>query len=207
MPSRLLQNAHDVVAVGEGAHFLPRCGDLDLVAFGVAEDEKGVGGEDAGKAFVVERELSEGGGAAVDILFAVGRVGENEIELVAGGGELDESGEDVLHADGENFRTVADALGVAADEVGVAVGFLNADGGLAAAAEGLEAEGAGAAEQLEDAGAEDAFAEAVEDGLLDAVGSGAHVEPLGHSKNLPRRAAAGDTHRGGVRAWRGWGRQ
>jgi hypothetical protein len=129
-----------------------------------------------------------------DVLLAEGGVGEYEVEAEVGGEELVEGGEDVLGAEFEVLGGEAGGVEVLADEGGVARGDLDGDDGLGAAAEGLEAEGAGAGEQLEDAGVGDAWGEAVEEGLFDEVRGGADGESFWDLENPAAGDAADDAH-------------
>src|SRR5439155_8588665 len=99
-----------------------------------------------GKPFVVEEFLGKGSGAAADVLFAKGRIGEDEIEFVASGGELANGGEGVLDADLVILCWKACRRQIVADHEGVAIGFFDAQDESGAAAQTFKANGAGAGE-------------------------------------------------------------
>jgi hypothetical protein len=126
--------------------FAPGCGNFEVVAFGVSEDEEAVGGKQAGKDWIIQELLGEGGGTAADILFAVRRVSENEGELRVSGGELGKGGEDVLGPELQGFGREAGGKDVVSKYFGVPGGLFDAEGGGSAPAEAFEAEGAGASE-------------------------------------------------------------
>ena len=114
-------------------------GNAQGVAAGVAEDEEAAGRNQRGQVGVIQKLLGERGGTAADIFFAVGRVGENEIELLTQGGHLGDGGAGVLHAEVEQARGEAGQFEVLPDELGVPAGFFDADGMSGAAAEAFQA--------------------------------------------------------------------
>ena len=77
-------------------HLGPRRREGQRVPLGVAQDEHAVRGEKLRQLVVVEEALRERGRAAADVFFTEGRVGQDQIELRAGGGKLRERGEDIL---------------------------------------------------------------------------------------------------------------
>ena len=82
-------------------HFFlePGSGNLELIAFGMAKHKQTAGREDARQIWIVQQFLGKGIGAAFDIFLAIRRVGEHEIELFPGGGQLCQCAEGILHSD------------------------------------------------------------------------------------------------------------
>jgi len=104
----------------------------------------------------------------------VGRIGEDQVEG-SGGRSLQVGGHFAL----EDFALEVAMGEVVADALGGFGVVLDEKGGGGAAAEGLNAEGAGAGVEVEDAGAGDALSEAGEDDLADAVLGGAEGVAFG----------------------------
>src|SRR5438128_12693365 len=75
---------------------------------------------------VVEQLLGKRRGAATDILFAVRGIGENQIEFPAGGRQLLQSGEGVLHPNFQPSGIQSHLRGVWSQNLGVAIGLLDA---------------------------------------------------------------------------------
>jgi hypothetical protein len=94
-------------------------------------------------------------------------------------GQLPEGGEGVLHAETQAGGGQAGLLQVALDELGVAAGFLDAQGGRGAAAQAFQAQRARAGKQFQHPRPLHARAKAVEDGLPHQVGRGPHLEAFG----------------------------
>jgi hypothetical protein len=151
----------------------------------------------------------EAEGAVVLILFGVGRVDENEIEwrvrgLVAGG-EFLERAEGV---EGKDLRSVGDCerFEIATDEDcggGVIFDEDDLDG---TAAEGFDADGAGAGEDVKEARAADVWAEDVEEGFAEAVAGGAEGGAFETFEDAAAVFASDDAHLveesyGGMGAW------
>jgi len=90
------QKPHPTVAVLEDFGLLPVRRDTQGVAPRVAQDEQAAGGNQRGQPGVVQQALGAGGGAAALVFFAVGRVGEDEIELLTRGGHPRDGGEGIL---------------------------------------------------------------------------------------------------------------
>ena len=84
----------------------------------------------------------------VDVFIAKGRVGDDEVELLAGVGQLMKRDEGVLDPDVEGLVLQFRGVEILFDELRVLVGLFHADGAGCAAAEAFETERAGAAEQL-----------------------------------------------------------
>ena len=198
-----LEEAHPVVAVFQGFFLEPRRGDFHGVALGVAEDEKSIRRKQAGQKRVVEQLLGERLGAFVPGFVAVGRVGEEERELAFARAELHERLKRVLHAHLQAFAGEAGEFKILFQHLRVAAAHLDAHGGCRAAAHAIETERTGAGEKFEHARAHDAFAEAVENRLLDEVRRGPDVEALGDFENAARRRSASDTH-GGMKTFLPW---
>ena len=81
--------------------FVPAGRQRECVAARMAHHEQTVRCQHSGQRFIIEQALGEGLGALADVLLAIGRVGDDEIELFAGCRQLRQSGEDILHADAE----------------------------------------------------------------------------------------------------------
>jgi len=99
----------------EQFHFFPGRDDVQRVALGVAENEPSTGREQLRQICIIKQLLREGGGAAADVFFAVGRVGQNQIKLPTAFGELRQRGEHVLHAHFQRWIQAGGA-GIGADE-------------------------------------------------------------------------------------------
>jgi len=119
--------------VPEHFDFLPGGRQLERVAFGVAEDEQAAGADQRREMGIVQQVLRERRGPAPDVFLAVGRVGENQIELPAG--QLGERREGVLHPNLQSGGIQLRRLDVLSQKPGVAIGLLDADGMDRAAAE------------------------------------------------------------------------
>ncbi len=185
----------------EGLPLDPGRGEDEGVAAGMAEDEEALGGEQRGEVRVIQELLGAGLGASVEVLLAVGRVGEDEVEGGGSGGELGEGGEHVLDAEGEVVTGELGGGEVGLDAAGVFGGQFDGEGVGCAAAEAFQAKRGGAGEQFEDRGSADAFAEAVEDGLPDEVRGGAYGQAFGCTQDSSAGGAADDAH-GGRIAWK-----
>jgi len=111
----------------------------------MAQDEQASGGNQGGQDRIIQQLLGEGGGAAAGVLFAVGRIGENQVKLLTLRGQLGQGGGGVLHPQVEPAGGKPGQLEVLPDELGVPAGFLHADGMDGAAAQAFQAQGAGAA--------------------------------------------------------------
>src|SRR6266568_5997724 len=94
--TRRLEKTHYRVAVLEFFGFPPDFRQLQCIAFAVAEDKQTVAREQRRQMQVVEQLLGKRRGAATDILLAVRRVGENQIELLTVGRQLPQRGEGIL---------------------------------------------------------------------------------------------------------------
>ena len=178
----------------ERLDFAPRRGNLQRVPPRVTQNESSAGRKQPGETRVVEELLRQRSRAAADVLFAVGRVGQDEVELPSRLLQLGDDGEHVLRADFQRVRGDARRQRILADELRVARGHFNADGMGGAAAQGLEAQGARPGEEFEHGRARDPRAQAVEDRLLDEVRRGPDGQPLRHLQNPPRRVATRDAH-------------
>jgi hypothetical protein len=132
--------------VFEEFKFAPGCGHFEGVAFGVSEDKEAVGGKQARKDWIIQELLGEGGGTAVDVFFAVRRVGEDEGELRVRGGKLGKSGEDVLGPELQGFGRQPGGEDVVSEYLGVPGGLFDAEGRGSTAAEAFKAKGARASE-------------------------------------------------------------
>lgn len=113
----------------------PRGGHFERVALGVAEHPQSAGREQRGEVDVIKHLLCKRGGTAADVLLAVRRIRENQIELATIRRELSERSEGVLHARIQLAWREIGAAGIVADEVGVLGGFLDAESAGRAAAE------------------------------------------------------------------------
>jgi hypothetical protein len=185
--------------VFEEFKFAPGYGNFKGVTFGMAEDEETVGGEQAGEGWVIQEQLSEGGGTAVNVFFAVRRVGENEGEFRVRASKLGESGEDVLCSELEGFGREPGGEDVVSKDLGVPGGFFDTESGGSAAAKAFEAEGAGTSKEFKNVSANDASAETVEDSLFDEIGRGTDAEAFRNFQDAASGFATGDAHGGKVR--------
>jgi hypothetical protein len=70
----------------ELAFLLPSRGKFQGIPSRVTNDKQSVGFEQRGQDGIVQKLLGERGGAAADILLAVGRVGDDEVESASCGG-------------------------------------------------------------------------------------------------------------------------
>ena len=193
VPSHSLKKPHHAVAVLEHFHFRHGATRFQRVAFGVAENESSAGREQLRQIRIVEQLLRKGSRAAADVFLAVRRVGQNQIKLPPAFRQLMNDRKNILRADFETwFKT--GRHGIAADEFGMPVRFLDAQRRRRAAAQAFQAQRAGTGEQFQHPRADDPRAEAVEDRLLDEVGRGTDVESLGDFENPPGCVAAGDAH-------------
>jgi hypothetical protein len=188
------EEAHEGIAVFKEFEFAPGGGDFEGVTFRVSQDEEAAGGKQAGKGWIIQELLSEGGGTAVDVFFAVRRVGEDDSEFRVRGSELGEGGEDVLGPELQGFRRQTGGEDVVSECLGVTGGFFDAKGGSSTAAEAFEAEGAGAGEEFKHVSTDDTSAEAVEDSLFDEVGRGTDAEAFRNFQDTASGSSASDTH-------------
>ena len=142
--------------------------------------------------------VEEGAGeVGVGEAVGVGGVGEDEVEGWFGVlGEIGEGFEDVALAEGGVLE--ACFLEIGTEDVGGGAVLFDEECGGGAAAEGFDSEGAGACEEVEDAGVLDVIAEHGEEGFPDAIGGGAGVA-LGDFEGDASSGSGDDAHgrRGG----------
>ena len=143
---RRLKKAHHGVAVLEFFGFPPGFRHIECIAFAVAEDEQAVSRQQRRKMRVVEQLLGERCGAASDILFAVRRVGEDQIELLVGGRQLLQRGEGILNPDLQPGGIQPHLLEVVPQNLGVTIGHFDTDGRHRGAAQTFQTQRPGSGE-------------------------------------------------------------
>jgi len=148
---------------------------------GMFPDDPSLGGEET-----VEPSRHVPGGQLRGSLI-VGGIEEDEVKRFGRGG-----GNPVFHRGFENGKVVAECLQVVAQGFGGAVMVLDEEGGLGAAAEGLDAIGAGAGKEIEDAGVRHPVAQGGEDGRADPILGGTQARDDGHFEVAAAVDAAGD---------------
>ena len=94
----------------------------------------------------------------------------------------------------ETVSGQANGIQIAAQDFGVAVDVLDANGVDGAAAEALEAERPGAGKEFEHARVSDLLPKAIEQGLAHKVGRGTNALPSGDLEQSPAHDAANDAH-------------
>ena len=135
-------------------------------------------------------------GADTHVLFAIGRVGKNQVKLSAGFRKLSRGGKHILGPRLEILKTETGRDHVLAQNLGVARGSLDANGASGSPTEAFKAQRAGPGKQLEHAGPHHPVPQTVENSLLDQVGRWPDGQPLGHLELPPRGTATGDAHPG-----------
>src|SRR5882724_11272977 len=80
-PSEIgFQKPHNTIAMPEHFFFTPHFGNSERVAFGMAQDQESVGGQKGGERWFIEQSLCKRRGPFSDVLFAIRRVSENQVE-------------------------------------------------------------------------------------------------------------------------------
>ena len=148
---------------------------------GMFPDDPSLGGEET-----VEPSRHVPGGQLRGSLI-VGGIEEDEVKRFGRGG-----GNPVFHRGFENGKVVAECLQVVAQGFGGAVMVLDEEGGLGAAAEGLDAIGAGAGKEIEEAGAGNPVGQGGKNGRTDPVLGGAETLDGGYFQLTAAEDAAGD---------------
>ena len=154
----------------------PGDGDLQRVALGVADHEQSSGSQKSRQDDVIEQQLSERGRSTSDILLAVGRVGDDEVELASTLSQLGKHQKHILHAQCHCGDGQSGGGQILAEEARVFLGLLDADHFPSSAAEAFQTQSPAASEQVQDPSPVQKGSEAVEDRQLDLVGRGADSE-------------------------------
>jgi hypothetical protein len=163
-------------------------GELEFVV--MLKDDQGVGSEEIGGGEKFE-------GAGVVDVGSIGGIDEYEVETRSGGsaarGELLEGGMGVGGEDGEAGRDF-EGVEILADQF-CGGGVILYEGYLGgAAAKGFDADGAGAGEQIEKAGAYDAGTEDVEERFAQAITCGTEGEAFEAFQDTAAVFAGDDAH-------------